>query len=83
MTEDTVNMDVVQAIVQTIMSAPPQEATQGEVIIAVCKSVALVAHMIGSMRKNQDSYAVLNDMLDLIEDYHNNQTVVVTEYTEN
>lgn len=78
MTDEVNNQKLINQMVTDLMAVPKGDATQGEVIIAFCKAVALVARMIGDMRGDADD-EVLGDMLDLIESYYNTQTVIITE----
>lgn len=77
MTDEVNNQKLINQMVTDLMAVPKGDATQGEVIIAFCKAVALVARMIGDMRG--DDAEVLGDMLDLIESYYDTQTVIITE----
>lgn len=77
MTDKVNNQKLINQMVTDLMAVPKGDATQGEVIIAFCKAVALVARMIGDMRGDADE--VLDDMLDLIESYYDTQTVIITE----
>lgn len=77
MTDEVNNQKLVNQMVTELMAVPKGDATQGEVIIAFCKTVALVARMIGDMRGDGDE--VLDDMIDLIESYYDTQTVITTE----
>lgn len=77
MTDEVNNQKLINQMVTELMAVPKGDATQGEVIIAFCKTTALVARMIGDMRGDGDE--VLDDMIDLIESYYDTQTVITTE----
>lgn len=70
--------DRINKMVTELMAVPNGDATQGEVIIAFAKAVALLARMIGEMQKD-DSDEVLDNIIDLIEGYYDTQTVLITE----
>lgn len=78
MTDEVNNNKLINQMVTELMAVPSAEATQGEVIIAFSKAVALLAHMVGGFR-GEDGNEVLDDMINLIENYFDTQTVVVTE----
>ena len=80
---EAVNMDRVHQMVTQLMAVPPTEATQGEVIIAFGKAVALMAYMIGHHSKGEyPADEVLDDVIDCIQHSYDNQTVVVADYNE-
>lgn len=80
---DNVNMDRVHQMVTQLMAVPPSEATQGEVILAFGKAVALMAYMIGHHSKGEyPADEVLDDIINYIEESYDNQTVIVGEYHE-
>ncbi len=81
---DNVDMNRVHKMVTQLMAVPPKDATQGEVILAFGKAVALMAYMIGHYSSgNYHSDDVLEDIINYIEESYSNQTVVIGEYTEN
>jgi CRISPR/Cas system CSM-associated protein Csm2 small subunit len=76
-------MDRVHQMVTQLMAVPPNDATQGEVIIAFGKAVALMAYMIGHHSKGEyPADEVLDDVIDCIQHSYDNQTVIVSEYHE-
>lgn len=80
---DNVDMNRVHQMVTQLMAVPPKDATQGEVILAFGKAVALMAYMIG--HNSGGKYhpdEVLDDVLNYIEESYDNQTVVISEYHE-
>lgn len=78
MTDDVNNDKLINKMVTELMAVPKGDASQGEVIIAFCKATALLARMVGEFR-GEDGEAVLDDMIDLIENYFETQTVIITE----
>ena len=78
MTDEVNNQKLINQMVTELMAVPKGDATQGDVIIAFCKAIAIVAHMIGDMRGGEGD-EVLEDMIDLIESYYDTQTVIITE----
>lgn len=78
MTDEVNNQKLINQMVTELMAVPKGNATEGDVIIAFAKAVALTARMIGEMRGGKGD-EVLDDMLDLIESYYDTQTVIITE----
>lgn len=78
MTDEEDNQKLINQMVTELMAVPKGDATQGDVIIAFAKAVALLARMVGEMRGG-DGEDVLEDMLELIEGYFETQTVIITE----
>lgn len=75
-----IDQERITNLVQELLAVPKGDHTEGEVIIAFSKAVALVAHLIGQVPGGQyDADEVLKDMLELIEDYFDAQQVVVVE----
>jgi hypothetical protein len=83
MTNDNLNMDRVHQMVTQLMAVPSGEATQGEVMLAFGKAVALMAYMIGHHSEGRyHPDEVLDDIINYIEESYDNQTVVIGEYFE-
>lgn len=78
MTDEVDNQKLINQMVTELMAVPKGDATQGDVIIAFAKAVALLARMVGEMRGGQGD-ETLDDILDLIEHYYDTQTVIITE----
>jgi len=80
---EAVNMDRVHQMVTQLMAVPPTEATEGEVMLAFGKAVALMAYMIGHHSKGEyPADEVLEDIITYIEESYDNQTVVIAEHNE-
>jgi hypothetical protein len=60
---EAVNMDRVHQMVTQLMAVPPNDATQGEVIIAFGKAVALMAY-IDCIQHSYDNQTVI------VSEYH-------------
>ena len=78
---EAVNMDKVYAMVQGIMSVFPPDASHGEVMIAMSRAAALMSYLIGHACGN-DGYDVLDDLINLIEENFDNQTVMSVTTSE-
>ena len=78
MANEVNNQKLINQMVTELMAVPKGDATQGDVIIAFAKAVALLARMVGEMRGGQGD-ETLDDILDLIEHYYDTQTVIITE----
>jgi hypothetical protein len=80
---EAVNMDRVHQMVTQLMAVPTSEATEGEVILAFGKAVALMAYMIGhNSDGDYDPDEVLEDIITYIEESYDTQMVVVAEHNE-
>jgi hypothetical protein len=64
---DSLDNDVINNLVQGMLDALPSKTKEGEVIIAVCRVVALVARTVGN-NGTSNADEVLDDMMGLIED---------------
>lgn len=79
-----IDQERISKLVQELLAVPKGDHTEGEVIIAFSKAVALVANLIGQVPGGHyEPEEVLKDMLELIEDYFDTQQIVsVEEYYE-
>ena len=75
-----IDQEAINNMVIQLLAVPNGKSSEGEVIIAFAKAVAVVARMIGDRPGGHyDADEVLEDMFELIEDYFDQQDIVTVE----